>query len=86
MDENGSVTLFFVNKDMADAIEVSVDLRDFGQFNRVEHSLLYHDDVKEINTEDNPDTVSPRPEMEASWMEASSPSYCQALAGTWSGL
>jgi alpha-L-arabinofuranosidase len=60
MDENGNVTLFFVNKDMAEDIEMSVDLRDFGTFTKIEHSLLHHDDVKAVNTESDPDNVSPR--------------------------
>jgi alpha-N-arabinofuranosidase len=60
MDDNGDVTLFFVNKDMAEDIEMSVDLRDFGTFTKVSHSLLHHDDVKAVNTEGDPDNVSPR--------------------------
>ena len=60
MDDDGNVTLFFVNKDMAEDIEMSVDLRDFGTFTKVEHSLLHHDDVKAVNTEEDPDNVSPR--------------------------
>jgi alpha-N-arabinofuranosidase len=60
MDDDGNVTLFFVNKDMAEDIEMSVDLRDFGVFTKVEHSLLHHDDVKAVNTESDPDNVSPR--------------------------
>lgn len=60
MDENGNVTLFFVNKDMAEDIEMSVDLRDFGTFTKVSHSLLHHDDVKAVNTEFDPDNVSPK--------------------------
>ncbi len=60
MDDSGNVTLFFVNKDMAEDIELSVDLRDFGTFAKVTHSLLHHDDVKAVNTEEDPDNVSPR--------------------------
>ena len=60
MDENGNVTLFFVNKDMAEDVEMTVDLRDFGTFTKVEHSLLHHDDVKAVNTEEDPDNVSPK--------------------------
>ncbi len=60
MDDEGNVTLFLVNKDMSDDIELSVDLRDFGAFAHVEHSVLHHDDVKAINTESDPDNVSPK--------------------------
>jgi alpha-N-arabinofuranosidase len=45
---------------MAEDIEMTVDLRDFGTFTKVEHSLLHHDDVKAVNTEEDPDNVSPR--------------------------
>lgn len=60
IDENGNVTLFFVNKDMSEDVEMSVDLRDFGTFTKAEHTLLHHDDVKAVNTEENPNNVAPR--------------------------
>ena len=39
---------------------MSVELRDFGSFKKVEHLLLHHDDVKAVNTEEDPDNVSPK--------------------------
>ena len=57
--EDGSVTIFAVNRSMTDAIELSADLRDFGDLARVEHTVLHHDDVKAVNTEEHPDNVSP---------------------------
>ena len=59
MAEDGSVTIFAVNRSMTDAIELSADLRDFGGLAHVEHTVLHHDDVKAVNTEENPDNVSP---------------------------
>ncbi len=59
LGEDGSVTVFCVNRDMNEPIELSLDLRDFGALKADEHIVLHHDDVKAINTEDQPDTVSP---------------------------
>ena len=59
MAEDGSVTIFAVNRSMTDAIELSADLRDFGGLAHVEHTVLHHDDVKAVNTEEKPDNVSP---------------------------
>lgn len=57
--DDGSVTIFAVNRDASEDIALTADLRAFGQLKVVEHSVLHHDDVKAINTEDAPDTVSP---------------------------
>ena len=57
--DDGSVTLFAVNRDLDEDIELSADLRAFGNLRVAEHIVLHHDDVKAVNTEDAPDTVSP---------------------------
>lgn len=57
--DDGSVTIFAVNRDMTDDLELSVDLRAFGNLRVAEHSVLHHDDVKAVNTETAPDTVKP---------------------------
>ena len=57
--EEGHVTIFAVNRNMGEDISLNVDLRSFPGLNRVEHSLLHHDDVKAVNTEENPDEVKP---------------------------
>ncbi|NLI22007.1 MAG: alpha-N-arabinofuranosidase [Clostridiales bacterium] len=59
LDDDGSVTLFAVNRDLAEDIALTVDLRAFGTLRVVEHSVLHHDDVKAVNTEAAPDTVAP---------------------------
>jgi alpha-N-arabinofuranosidase len=59
MAEDGSVTLFVVNRSLDEAIELTGDLRDFKGLTRVEHFVLHHDDVKAVNTEANPDNVRP---------------------------
>ena len=60
LEDDGSVTLFAVNRDPEEAIELTCDLRAFGSLQPAEHILLHHDDVKAVNTEENPDNVSPQ--------------------------
>ena len=60
MDDEGGVTVFCVNRDMAEDFCLDIDLRAFGNLRLEEHILLHHDDVKAVNTEDTPDNVSPR--------------------------
>ncbi len=59
LGEDGSVTIFAVNRDLKEDITLSVDLRAFGALRFAEHSVLHHDDVKAVNTEAAPDTVVP---------------------------
>ncbi|MEA4998777.1 MAG: alpha-N-arabinofuranosidase [Candidatus Limiplasma sp.] len=59
--EDGSLTVFAVNRDMAEDVHLTVDLRAFGKMAVAEHSVLHHDDVKAINTEAAPNTVAPVP-------------------------
>ncbi len=59
LGDDGSVTLFAVNRDGAEDIALSADLRAFGPLRVAEHSVLHHDDVKAVNTEAAPDTVKP---------------------------
>ena len=57
--DDGSVTIFAVNRDMNEPIELDCDMRAFGGLKIAEHIVLHHDDVKAINTEANPDNVVP---------------------------
>ena len=59
MDDDGNVTIFAVNRDLKEDVELTCDLRSFGSFRQINHSVLHHDDVKATNTEDHPDTVLP---------------------------
>ncbi len=59
LQEDGSLTLFAVNRDMEDDILLTCDLRAFGKLRPEEHILLHHDDVKAVNTETDPDNVQP---------------------------
>lgn len=60
LGEDGSVTIFAVNRSLEEGMELTVDLRDFSGLSTVSHEVLVHEDVKAINTEENPNNVSPR--------------------------
>ena len=57
--DDGSVTVFAVNRSMDEDIMLESDLRGFGDLQIVEHIVLHHDDVKAVNTEDKPENVAP---------------------------
>ncbi|MDO4741291.1 MAG: alpha-N-arabinofuranosidase [Eubacteriales bacterium] len=57
--DDGSVTVFCVNRDMEAPFTLDLDLRDFGELKLAEHIMVHHDDVKAVNTEENPDNVAP---------------------------
>ena len=57
--DDGSVTVFAVNRDMAEDCRLTIDLRAFGAMRAEQHILLRHDDVKAVNTEEHPDNVVP---------------------------
>ena len=57
--DDGSVTVFAINRSMDEDILLESDLRGFGKLEIVEHIVLHHEDVKAVNTEENPDNVKP---------------------------
>ena len=59
LNEDGSLTIFALNRDMTEGAELTCDLRAFGDFTKAEHIVLHHDDVKAVNTEADPDCVKP---------------------------
>ncbi len=58
-EENETLTLFAVNKNLEDDFELTCDLRQFADYKVVEHSVLTHKDLEAVNTEENPDNVKP---------------------------
>ncbi len=58
-EEEETLTLFAVNKDLEDSMEISCDLRQFKDYQVKEHIVLNHTDLKAVNTEEQPDTVHP---------------------------
>ena len=59
LNDDGGVTVLCVNRDMDEDFALSLSLRDFGNMRIAEHILLHHDDVKAVNTEENPGEVAP---------------------------
>ncbi|MBQ9944845.1 MAG: alpha-N-arabinofuranosidase [Clostridia bacterium] len=60
LQENGDVVIFAVNRDLKEDVLLDADLRSFGDMKVISHSVLHHDDVKAINTEQNPHEVKPQ--------------------------
>ena len=58
-EENEELVIFAVNKNLEEDIEISMELKQFGDFSVREHILLHHDDPFAVNTEEDPDNVSP---------------------------
>ena len=59
LGDDGSVTVFCVNRDTTEDCELTIDLRAFDKLRFAEHIVLHHDDVKAVNTEEHPDNVAP---------------------------
>lgn len=59
-EEEETLTLFAVNKDLEDNMEVTCDLRQFADYKIINHIVLTHHDLKAENTETNPDNVTPK--------------------------
>ena len=53
------MTIFAVNRDMEEDFELDVDLRSFEGLSSSSHIIMHNDDVKAVNTEENPDNVAP---------------------------
>lgn len=60
LGDDGSVTVFCVNRDLTEDFALDVDLHAFGKLRLGGHVLLHHDDVKAVNTEENPGNVAPK--------------------------
>jgi alpha-N-arabinofuranosidase len=59
LGDEGSLTVFAVNRSSESDILLTCDLRAFESLKFEEHILLHHDNVKAVNTEDAPNTVIP---------------------------
>ncbi len=53
------LVIFAVNRSLDEPAELSLDLRSFGKFSKAKHTVLHHDDLKAVNTEDAPNNVCP---------------------------
>ena len=59
-EEKGQLTVFAVNRHPKQAMDLKIDLKGIGQAELLEHIVLRHDDLNAVNTEENPDNVSPK--------------------------
>ena len=59
VEDDSSVTVFCVNRSMDEDFSLELDLRSFGDLRVAEHIVLHHDDVKAVNTEEDPRNVFP---------------------------
>ena len=59
LSDDGGVTVFCINRDMTEDAVIDLDLRSFGELEMKEHIAMHSDDVKAVNTEDDPFNVVP---------------------------
>ncbi|MDA9463126.1 arabinosylfuranosidase ArfA [Bradyrhizobium sp. CCBAU 53415] len=60
-EQGGGLSLFLINRDLKQEMEVSVEARSFGPLTVRERLELRHDDLMATNTENTPDKVKPAP-------------------------
>lgn len=58
-DDNNEITIFAVNKDTENSINLDIELNGFGTFEVFEHIVLKNNDIKATNTKENPNNVVP---------------------------
>lgn len=58
-EEDETLTLFIVNRNMTEEAELKFELEGFAEFAVVEHKVLNHEDMKAKNTETEPEKVVP---------------------------
>jgi len=67
--EDGGLSLFLLNRDLKQEMEVSVEARGCGRLAVSERLELRHDDIKATNTKTAPDKVTPAPLQDVSFNE-----------------
>jgi len=64
-EEKNELTLFAVNRDLENPLKLEAELRGMKNFSFVEHIILEHEDIKAVNTEENPHEVVPHAQHSA---------------------
>lgn len=59
-EEKKELTVFAVNRNMDETAEVSLDFEGFGELTLAEHMVLNNDDMKAVNSPENPENVVPK--------------------------
>jgi alpha-N-arabinofuranosidase len=60
-EDAGQVAFFAVNRHASEAIDLDISLEGFGAASIAEHQVMTHDDLKAVNSAENPDNVVPEP-------------------------
>ena len=63
--EEGRVAVFVVNRNPAEPVTFSMDLRGFGDVTLSEATLIWDEDLFAVNSMDDPDRVLPKPHTSA---------------------
>jgi alpha-L-arabinofuranosidase len=58
-EEKNELVIFAVNRSLTEDINFTIDIREFDALTFKEHIVLEHQDLKAVNTKDQPDTVKP---------------------------
>lgn len=58
-EEQSQVTVFAVNRHLTEELDLQADLRSFGEVKVLEHLVLEHEDLKAVNTVEQPHRVQP---------------------------
>lgn len=59
VENDGTVTLFFVNRHQTDAIDASISLDGFGGLKIIDDQIMCHDDLRATNSAASPDCIAP---------------------------
>jgi len=65
--EDGGLSLFLLNRDLKQELQVSVEARRFGRLTLSERLELRHDDLKATNSKNAPDKIKPAPLQDVSF-------------------
>jgi len=59
-EEDESITIFAVNRDLKENLMIQADIRDFQDFQIDQHIVLLHENFKAVNSPENPNNVIPQ--------------------------
>ena len=58
-DKEDELVIFAVNKNLEEDITINLELKQFANYEVIEHVVLHHEDLYAVNTEENPANVAP---------------------------
>jgi alpha-N-arabinofuranosidase len=69
LDDDGSLTIFAVNRDQEEPLPLEGDVRSFGGYEVFDHLVLEHEDPKATNTAKHPSSVTPHKRGDAAVLD-----------------